>query len=79
MPAFNCERLEEYIERVWRGKDGEKCLWWQGEWWSWGRFSALADDCTERLRAAGFSEGQRVASLLPNCPLVLALMLAAWR
>ena len=75
----NFKRLEELIEAVWRGKDEKKCLWWQGEWWSWARFASLVGDCTQKLRAAGFSEGQRLALLLPNSPLVLALSLACWR
>lgn len=79
MPSFNCGRLEDYIDSVWRGRENDKCLWWQGEWWSWGRFAALAGGCAEKLRAAGFTEGQRLAMLLPNSPLSLALMLACWR
>ena len=79
MTDFNYKRLEDLIESTWRGKDEKKCLWWQGEWWSWARFTALTDDCAEKLRAAGFSKGQRLALLLPNSPLVLALSLACWR
>ena len=79
MTDFNYKRLEDLIESTWRGKDEKKCLWWQGEWWSWARFAALTDDCAEKLRAAGFSKGQRLALLLPNSPLVLALSLACWR
>ena len=63
MTDFNYKRLEDLIESTWRGKDEKKCLWWQGEWWSWARFAALTDDCAEKLRAAGFSKGQRLALL----------------
>ena len=45
MTDFNYKRLEDLIESTWRGKDEKKCLWWQGEWWSWARFAALTDDC----------------------------------
>ena len=55
MTDFNYKRLEDLIESTWRGKDEKKCLWWQGEWWSWARFAALTDDCAEKLRAAGFT------------------------
>lgn len=72
-------RLEDYIASVWRGKEKKKCLWYLGEWWDWERLAALADDCEKKLRGAGFSEGQRIALLLPNSPLVLALSLACWR
>ena len=75
----NFKRLEDLIDSVWRGREEKKCLWWQGGWWSWARFAALTDGCEEKLGAAGVSKGQRLALLLPNSPLVLALSLACWR
>ncbi|MDO5114878.1 MAG: AMP-binding protein [Synergistaceae bacterium] len=76
---FSIKRVNELIDSVWNAQKGEDCVWWQGEWWSWERLRALADDCEEKLRASGFSEGHRVAALLPNSPMVIALSIACWR
>ena len=48
MTDFNYKRLEDLIESTWRGKDEKKCLWWQGEWWSWARFAALTADGSQQ-------------------------------
>ena len=72
-------RLEEKFIEAWRGREDSDCLWWNGEWWTWRRFAALVDDCTAKLEKAGFVKGQRLAVLLPNSPMVLALSLATWR
>ncbi len=79
LKKFNTDRLEDAVKAAWRGKEKSDCVWWQGEWWSWERLDALAGDCEERLRASGFGEGQRLAVMLPNSPMVLALSLACWR
>ncbi|MDD4159439.1 MAG: AMP-binding protein, partial [Synergistaceae bacterium] len=73
------ERLEERFESAWKEREGEDCLWWNGNWWSWGRLNSLAVDCEEKLREAGFEKGQRIAIVLPNSPVVIALSLACWR
>jgi long-chain acyl-CoA synthetase len=39
----------------------------------------MTDACEAALRASGFTEGQRLVVLMPNCPMVLALSLAVWR
>ncbi len=76
----NCNaRLEEQFLSAWESKKDSPCVWWNGEWWTWNRLAALADDCEEKLRAAGFEKGQRIAVLLPNSPMVFALAVAAWR
>ncbi|MEG1800257.1 MAG: AMP-binding protein, partial [Synergistaceae bacterium] len=76
----NCNaRLEEQFVSAWENKKDSPCFWWNGEWWTWNRIAALADDCEQKLRAAGFEKGQRIAVLLPNSPIVFALSVAAWR
>jgi long-chain acyl-CoA synthetase len=39
----------------------------------------LVEGCETALGQSGFGEGQRIALLLPNSPVTLALCLAAWR
>ncbi|MEG1823319.1 MAG: AMP-binding protein [Cloacibacillus sp.] len=72
-------RLEDAICGAWRGRQDSPCIWWQGEWWSWGRLEGLAAECENSLRASGFRPGARIAILLPNSPMVLALSIACWR
>lgn len=73
------ERLEERFVSAWKGRENEDCLWWDGIWWSWNRLNSLAIDCEEKLREAGFEKGQRIALIMPNSPIVIALSLACWR
>ena len=72
-------RLEKALEFAWKGREEQDCIWWQGEWWHWSRLAALASDCEVKLRRAGFGKGQRIAVLLPNSPMLLALTIACWR
>lgn len=69
------EKIDEYIAKY----PEKNCCWFRGEWWTSKKFKALADDCVEVLRASGFSEGQRLAVLIPNSPMALALMYATWK
>ena len=68
-------KIDEYISKY----PEKNCLWFRGEWWSAKKFKSLADDCVEVLKNAGFSEGQRLAVLIPNSPMSLALMYATWK
>ncbi len=72
-------RLEERFLSSWQDKNTSNCIWWQGEWWSWNRLNALADDCQKKIADAGFGRGERIAVMLPNSPMVLALSIACWR
>ncbi len=72
-------RLDQSIDDRCHHRSGDKVLWWRGEWWSGGAFLGLVDQCTEALTKSGFSPGQRLALLLPNSPVFLALCVATWR
>ena len=56
-----------------------RCYWYAGTWHTCAELAALTDAFEEKLKGAGFSEGQRLAVLMHNCPATLALVLAAWR
>ena len=73
------ERLEQRFESAWKSREAEECLWWDGSWWPWNRLNSLAVDCEEKLKESGFEKGQRIAFILPNSPIVIALSLACWR
>ncbi|MBQ3764762.1 MAG: AMP-binding protein, partial [Synergistaceae bacterium] len=71
--------LDKFIDGYLSSKPNEKCCWFNHEWISRKDFASLADECTELLRASGFSKGQRLAVLMPNSPMTLAIILATWR
>ncbi len=72
------ERLEKIISKRLQKDPEEKIFWWRDEWWGNKDFLDLVQTCSERLSASGFSSGDRLAVLLPNSPMVLALSLAVW-
>ena len=67
--------MNKYIE----SEPDKHCCWFNNSWLSRKQFGELADQCTEILRASGFSQGQRLAVLMPNSPMTLAIILATWR
>ena len=69
------KKIDDYISS-WPNKN---CCWFNHEWWTAKKFGELAQECTNVLRASGFSEGQRLAVLMPNSPMTLALMYATWK
>ncbi|MBQ7595003.1 MAG: AMP-binding protein [Synergistaceae bacterium] len=69
------EAIDEYLD----ASPDSKCCWYNHHWMTRRSFKDLADRCTLRLKDAGFSAGQRLAVLMPNCPMMLAIMLATWR
>lgn len=73
------ERLESRIISRLESSAKEPVLWWQGEWWKGKDLEILVRSCTKSLERSGFSEGDRLAVLLPNSPMVLALSIATWR
>jgi len=72
-------RLENRILEQCTRCNGEKSFWWRGTWWSRRVLADLAGKCEEVLWNAGFQEGSRLAVLLPNSPVFLALMIAVWK
>ncbi|MDR1048251.1 MAG: AMP-binding protein [Synergistaceae bacterium] len=73
------ERLEARIGKYLEEEPGDRCFWWNGSWFDRAFLRELADRAETALAASGFSEGQRLAVLMPNSPMFLALTLAAWR
>ena len=71
--------LEKIIDEYLTAKPESNCCWYEHKWISRREFLQLADNVTESLRSAGFERGQRLAVLMPNSPVMLAVMLAAWR
>ncbi len=73
------ERLEKIILDNLRLEPEKSCLWWEGKWWTNGDLLRLVEQSVKVLEEGKFRAGYRLAVLLPNSPLVLALSLAAWR
>ena len=71
--------LNDIIDSYLHSAPEKNCLWFNHVWWTRRRFAELADKCTDALRASGFSAGQRLAVLMPNSPVMLAVMAATWK
>ncbi|MGI6442619.1 MAG: long-chain fatty acid--CoA ligase [Synergistaceae bacterium] len=72
-------RLEQIISENLERLPNEPFLCWQNTWWSRGAFLELVKECEERLLESRFKAGQKIALLLPNSPISLALNVAIWR
>ncbi|MCL1940444.1 MAG: AMP-binding protein [Synergistaceae bacterium] len=72
-------RLEEIIyEKLNKNKD-DRGFWWDGKWYTNEYLLNLAESTANILSRSGFAKGQRVSVLMPNCPMVVALMIACWK
>ena len=71
--------LDNIIDNYLRSAPEKNCCWFNHHWITRNDFRILADSLTDILRASGFTHGQRIAVLMPNSPVTLALMLATWR
>ena len=71
--------LNQIIDGYLSAKPEANCCWFNHEWISRKDFHALADRVSDSLKASGFGAGQRLAVLMPNSPVMLAVMLATWR
>ena len=71
--------LNDIIDGYLSAKPDAHCCWFNHVWISRQDFHTLADRVTDSLRASGFGAGQRLAVLMPNSPVMLAVMLATWR
>ena len=72
------ERLEKLLLTDFGLNPSRRILWWKGDWWNAGDLDRLVVSCRENLERSGFKEGYRLAVLLPNSPMVLALSIAVW-
>ena len=72
-------RLDEIILEKLKKNPDAKCVWWDGKWFSNQEIYDLIDSTTTTLKKAGFTQGQRLSVLMPNCPMIIALMVACWR
>jgi long-chain acyl-CoA synthetase len=73
------KRMEDILRERLGDEPSARCVYWNGAWLSRGDLANLAEESRGVLEAAGFGSGMRLASLLPNSPMVLALSLACWR
>ena len=73
------ERLDVLIDGYLKASPDDRCFWWDGSWYDQDFLKGSVDACEETLRKSGFAEGQRLAVLMQNSPMIPALALAVWR
>lgn len=72
------ERLETLFVPNLEKRAGDPVYWWKGEWIDGKTLLERTEQTRQTLIKAGFCEGQRLMTLLPNCPALLTLALAVW-
>ena len=72
-------RLEEIIYEKLNLNINENGFWWDGKWYTNGFLLSMIETTVNNLSRSGFSQGQRLTVLMPNCPMVIALMVACWK
>ena len=72
-------RIEEHIYKTFQEGPDEKAIWWKGKWQQRKELEEAVELCIERLKESGFKEGYRIATMLPNCPLISILSIAVWK
>lgn len=72
------KRLEDIMLASLRRRSEQQVMWWEGAWLTGADLLANYEKDRAVLEAAGFGEGQRLLTLLPNCPGLLSLALAVW-
>ena len=72
-------RLEDIVAALATADPERESLWWKGSWIRRREFMAIAEKAAGSLAKAGFREGDRLITLLPNSPAVIALSWACWK
>ncbi|MBQ9895929.1 MAG: AMP-binding protein [Synergistaceae bacterium] len=76
---FSYDRLDVILDEYLNSKPDANCYYFNSNWHARKDLKILADDFTSLLKAAGFKKGQRLVALMPNSPMTLAIIIAAWR
>ncbi|WP_281745586.1 AMP-binding protein [Thermanaerovibrio acidaminovorans] len=72
------DRLEKFLKGKLEESPGTNCYWWKGQWRTRRDLADLVVHSRRTLEESGFREGMRLGLMMPNCPMVLALSIAAW-
>lgn len=73
------ERLEDILLPRLQARRDEPAFWFAGHWITGGTVWEWYEENVRVLQSVGFSEGQRLVTLLPNTPALFALALAVWK
>ena len=71
--------LSDYMSKYINSNPDNNCCWFNNKWWTRKEFSELANKVTDLLKESGFTSGQRLAVLMPNSPMTLAMIYATWK
>jgi long-chain acyl-CoA synthetase len=77
-PYPDCTLLDVVGETV-RQHPEQRLLIFKGASMTYGEVARLSDALAAALAAQGVHKGDRVATLLPNCPQMVIVQLAAWK
>ncbi|MDD4837253.1 MAG: long-chain fatty acid--CoA ligase, partial [Dethiosulfovibrio sp.] len=63
-------RVEQVIKERCEVYPDSPCLFFEGVTWTRRELDQAADRCEASLVSAGFTGGQRLVTMMPNCPAV---------
>lgn len=72
-------KLHEIIAKRALDRPDRLCMEFEGHSLTRAQFMSLCDAAEQALKKAGFTRGMRLITLVPNCPNLFALSVAAWR
>lgn len=72
------ERLEEFLIEKLKKRGGSEDFWWQGRWIASTEMLERIESDRQVLVKSGFRPGQRLMTLMPNCPALVELAVAVW-
>ncbi|MGI6075697.1 MAG: AMP-binding protein, partial [Pyramidobacter sp.] len=72
------ERLEELLIEKLKKRSGGKDFWWEGRWIDATEMLEHIESDRQVLIKSGFQPGQRLMTLMPNCPALVELAIAVW-
>jgi long-chain acyl-CoA synthetase len=71
--------LPDVIDQVAHLDAGERALWFDGRWYTWGELNAQGDSVLSLAAESGLAAGESLGVILRNDPLCVAVLLSAFR
>ncbi|MES1255464.1 MAG: long-chain fatty acid--CoA ligase [Acidobacteriota bacterium] len=79
LAPYPSRTLVDYLDDAARERPTQAALLYKGATMTYAELARLSDACAAGLQALGVRRGDRVATLLPNCPQFFIVQFGAWK
>jgi long-chain acyl-CoA synthetase len=79
LAPYPSRTLVDYLDDAARERPTQPALLYKGATITYAELARLSDACAAGLQALGVRRGDRVATLLPNCPQFFIVQFGAWK